>query len=332
MDQLVLDACTILVDNQPGYLVPLQLTSNIPWRDSSGRVVEIKPGPNELRVLKAGDYWFYREDAAVYELEFNRKFADWKPPFHLPPHWAALQTKPLTAKDMEAEELGVSPTLAVQMGDRKCIITGCPARLEIAYVVPVSEGVWFVQNDLVGKAHDSVNMNTGIYGAANMLAMRQDVFLHSFDTAKWAFYPYDGDSLCIFLTNGNLDLAWGAHCAIIALPARIRAHYLYSRFAWAIFALRGEYERSLGLPDTVKRAKRPTSQSVSSQHDSQGSSQPRKRQKLSRFGGNSSDASGATSTSSSKPIGYLDPEEQDARLKVTDWLGEVGKAAVRPTQ
>ncbi|KAJ7871317.1 hypothetical protein B0H13DRAFT_1560964, partial [Mycena leptocephala] len=214
---LVLDACCILANNKTGALRLL------------GKSVVV-----EADMLPPGDYTFsIIGKGRNYRYPLCRKFSYWKPPT-VPSVWT-FDNRVNGRNDMKKKTNASNVSAIVKNDDEYCVLTGETDRLDCTHLVPSSEARWFTRHHFAQKAGDTryFTVNT----PNNQLTLRADVNVRGIDNAHFCFYPYQNEWVTFWMGDGSLQLAQKHNFRIVALPRRVRAAYLFARFAWNVFLL-----------------------------------------------------------------------------------------------
>ncbi|KAJ7750944.1 hypothetical protein DFH07DRAFT_774950 [Mycena maculata] len=79
--------------------------------------------------------------------------------------------------------------------------------------------------------------NPTVQSPNNQFGLRSDLNGPGYDKAHFCFYPFQKQWVMFSLTKDSLQLAHKFNFTRVPLPQRLRAVYLYARFAWRIFLL-----------------------------------------------------------------------------------------------
>ncbi|KAJ7287356.1 hypothetical protein C8J57DRAFT_1283647 [Mycena rebaudengoi] len=218
---LVVHACSMLADNEPGSLYPRQ------------------DGPQiETVMLPPGQYVFRLEgetNAFKYKLRYN--FNQWQPS-EPPPEW-------LQGRASEENDIGDCTKSAVSERvkslDAKCAVSGVTSlrRLESAHLVPPSAGRWFKHHCLNQKAGDTVNPT--VDSPNNRMTLRAELNGQCIDQGDFCIYLFENKWRVVWMGEASHDVAYKYHMREVDLPQRIRATYLWARLAWNTYLLAKKY-------------------------------------------------------------------------------------------
>ncbi|KAJ7461735.1 hypothetical protein B0H11DRAFT_2055790 [Mycena galericulata] len=216
---LVSDACTVLANNASGYLTPYYSPT---------------PVTPEGGLLLAGNYMFHVDSIGTRTSPYPlcSEFKSWQPVYPVHQRW----TMPGMTRDVSFST-GTSWSVistSVRIRDRRCAITGASSRLEASHMVPQAERHWFAYHSIALRADDRSN---NINSVNNLISLRADLNGPGFNNGHFIIYPYNGALITTSLTDGAPDLAYELHFRQVILPPRIRAEYLYIRFAWSVFKI-----------------------------------------------------------------------------------------------
>ncbi|KAF8183784.1 hypothetical protein K438DRAFT_1130379 [Mycena galopus ATCC 62051] len=223
---VVLRACAILADNKPGKLFTYH---------SGTRTCKLLDGAVSPLVTP-GEYAFQvNGKPANHRFPICRSFYDWVPPTaeNLPEEWLFDQRDFDKGDPIPTGLSDVSGFLRV--ADRRCVMTGEDDRLDCVHLVPKTAATWFRYSSLNQEAGDAAH-NT-INSPNNCLLLRSDLSGRGLDRGDFCFVPYEDSWATIWLGLGSRCLAKEFNFRQIILPPRLRALYLYARFAWTIFQL-----------------------------------------------------------------------------------------------
>ncbi|KAJ7222626.1 hypothetical protein GGX14DRAFT_664518 [Mycena pura] len=113
-------------------------------------------------------------------------------------------------------------TRTVKGKDEKCVLTGVKTRCDLSHLLPTSVAAWFFKCRFNIRANDSSNLT--VNSPNNQLILRTDLNGRGLDVADFCFFPLPDEK-----NEHNFRE--------VALPPRIRAAYLFGRFAWNVFFL-----------------------------------------------------------------------------------------------
>ncbi|KAF8213705.1 hypothetical protein K438DRAFT_1957061 [Mycena galopus ATCC 62051] len=129
----------------------------------------------------------------------------------------------------------------VKKTDGRCAVTGDRSRLNASHLIPQAESAWFEHHRL---AADELDGGISVNNAHNVITLRADLDKPTFDEGHFVLFPYQGNVVVIFMTQGTRDLAQDFHFSAAEIPFRIFADYLYVRFAWNIFKIARRWLRA----------------------------------------------------------------------------------------
>ncbi|KAJ7433551.1 hypothetical protein FB451DRAFT_319417 [Mycena latifolia] len=219
---LVLDACYILANNNAGTLRLLGGQSTFP-----------------KGMLPPGDYTFSMTgQGRAYRYPLCRKFSRWTPlSSGAPPAWKFDKR---VNGDNEIRRIKASSvSVLVKDHDKACLITGETDRLDCAHLVPSSEARWFTKHHFSQLAGDMRFFT--VNSPNNQLTLRADISARGIDKGHFCFYPYEKNWVAFWMGDGSLQLALEHNFRVVSLPQRLRAAYLFARFAWNVFLLANEF-------------------------------------------------------------------------------------------
>ncbi|RDX49291.1 hypothetical protein OH76DRAFT_1483241 [Lentinus brumalis] len=198
---LVLDACCVITNNQPGHLTT-----------GTCRV------PTATTILLTGDYYLHLT-AGPTEYEIVTEFAAWNfPSSAFPTHWArprtAQQQRFLTSRYGNVPPSAMSSR--VEADDYMCIVSAFMQSLDNAYVLPKEESPWFNMQEMNLYSH---NRYAHINDTANGMTLRSDIH-RCFDSHGFVFYP------C-----GPTDRR------LADMPNRVSDKFLYARSTYTLIHL-----------------------------------------------------------------------------------------------
>ncbi|KAJ7081403.1 hypothetical protein B0H15DRAFT_1024898 [Mycena belliarum] len=225
---LVLQACKFLANNEPGNLY---LSSNQPLQSESDQ----RQVSGET--IMPGEY-MYRLDNTEYDFCYPLcgKFSHWKPG-DVPESWLFDGRRTNVNDLLDVNKSAASSV--VKATDEFCVITRSSARLDSAHLVPTSETQWFATHAFSVQAGDA--KNPSVDTTNNRIALRADINGRGLDSGDFCFYPYGGKWMVVWMGPGSRQLAREHNLREVELPLRIRAAYLFARFAWNIFHLAAPY-------------------------------------------------------------------------------------------
>ncbi|KAK2467327.1 hypothetical protein APHAL10511_000562 [Amanita phalloides] len=222
---LILDACEIIANNEPGFL-----------GSSKDRNSEIQSDNRDL-VLSPGNYYYHLRDASIPNYPVVTEFDAWTPPSELPQHWVDVTIHPDGSTNSLFEPIGSSWTLISQKvkdADVYCTMTGASSRLNACHLVPKPSVHWFLGH----QVHRHFDLSApNIDNSQNIITLRTDLNCLGINKGHFVFIPIQGRLAVYFITKGLRDLAHDFHCSLIYFPVRTSRVCLYYRFAWSVFEL-----------------------------------------------------------------------------------------------
>ncbi|KAK2459281.1 hypothetical protein APHAL10511_008702 [Amanita phalloides] len=220
---LILDACEIIANNEPGFL-----------GTSKDRTSEILSHDGDL-VLSRGNYYYHLENTLNYPIV--TKFDAWTPPSELPQHWLDVTIDSNGSTNNLTEPISTSWTVISQKvkdTDVYCAMTRDSSRLNACHLVPKASVRWFMGHRVyLHFDYPAPNINN----PQNIITLRTDLKGLGLDQGHSAFVPIKGRLSVYFITKGLPDLVLEFHCRRINLPVRTSLECLYYRFAWSVFEL-----------------------------------------------------------------------------------------------
>ncbi|KAJ6588490.1 hypothetical protein B0H19DRAFT_1057662 [Mycena capillaripes] len=160
---------------------------------------------------------------------FQMKFSHWSPPLSIPEPW--LFDKRLSPKKDFSPTTTSNVSVLVRVTDDVCPVTGENDRLDSARLVPVLEA----------ESYATDKFNFTVNSPNNQFALRADLNGRGLESGHFCFFPYKQKWVIIWIGNGSLQLAKTHNLSEIRLPPRLRAAYLFARFAFNIFLLADAY-------------------------------------------------------------------------------------------
>jgi hypothetical protein len=228
-------ACAIVADNRhDGYLSVS--------RDCQAERLTLDH--DDLLPSEPANYYFHVPNDPNYPIVPS--FEDWKFPELLPTAWRSLLRDDRNAAAATAQSNFSS---SVRQRDLTCRVSLHSSATEVAHLCPAREESWYIRNEMnVWNDEDNVNTSDVTKDVANCLLLRSD--LHkTFDDRSWVFFPKGADhTVVVHFLRAAHDQAALYH-NVSAHPLGTDAHFLYARFAWAIFVLLAP---SLYKPDVIK--------------------------------------------------------------------------------
>ena len=214
--------------------------------DRSGDVKVQRPGDG---ILREPQYFFQLPGPRDSPYPIVPRFSHWRFPHNdLPPLWQRWAA-------------GAAPTRIVGGAARRCVMSNYGDGLEMAHLLPASEGDWWFLNRMQQYSPTQLFSSDTIDGPANLLTLRAD--LHRvFDERHFCFMPKVGErsggdereadigrdestadrkppQLVVHVFNstpsGQLPNLWHNR-AVHALPATVGVECLFARFAWTILS------------------------------------------------------------------------------------------------
>ncbi|KAJ7898769.1 hypothetical protein B0H13DRAFT_2031482 [Mycena leptocephala] len=228
--ELVLQACKLLANNMPGTL--WQSAANLEGTTEISSEMVDAPGQYRYRVDGQADDYRYK---------ICRKFSFWDPEpdptDNVPSSWL-FDNRVSDENDIQPQTAASHASTAVKMSDEVCVITQSPDRLDSAHLVPSSEGAWFIEHNFSLAAGDLGNFT--VDSPNNQLTLQHDINGRGLDQAHFCFYPYNDRWVIMWMGQGSFQMAKRFNFREVTLPPRLRAAYLFARFAWNIFFLSGQ--------------------------------------------------------------------------------------------
>ncbi|EDU47324.1 HNH-2 domain-containing protein [Pyrenophora tritici-repentis] len=228
--QFALDACAILAGNRfNGWLS----TSRNPDEARDARV-------DAGSTLVARSYYYHldRDDDidgpdGPYRIVPN--FREWRFPHEdIPAHWVQLSAN-ATAQDSTFSRSNL--TLALQIRDGSCRISGYREELQVAHIVPQAELDWWMANSMsqYNRSSTSSMDDTG-----NAMLLQASLHI-AFDRPRFVFVPKpsgndDGMRLVLHLLEPSAEFAHLYHNRELH-QSDVGVEMLFARFAWTLFPL-----------------------------------------------------------------------------------------------
>lgn len=232
--QYALEACGIVAGNRwDGWL-------------SEAREADTSAAIDPTSILQNSSYYFHLPPArcdvdlglpnAPYPIVPN--FREWRFPHdHLPDLWKRTASAVCNSVVPEQSFTTSNLTLALQVRDVSCRMTGCREGAQVAHICPREEAAWWNEN---GMARYNTGSAATLDDTSNALLLRADLHI-AFDKPKFVFVPKPSSDpekprLVTHLVEASAELEhWYHNRALHSVGSSIEV--LFVRFAWTIFPL-----------------------------------------------------------------------------------------------
>jgi hypothetical protein len=228
--QFALDACAILAGNRfNGWLS----TSRNP---DEARDTRVDAGS----ILVARSYYYHldRDDDidgphGPYRIVPN--FHEWRFPHEdIPAHWEQLSAN-ATSQDSTFPRSNL--TMALQMRDGSCRISGYREELQVAHIVPQAELDWWMANSM---SQYNRSLTSGMDDTGNAMLLQASLHI-AFDRPRFVFVPKPsgndgGMRLVLHLLEPSAEFEYLYHNRELH-QSDVGVEMLFARFAWTLFPL-----------------------------------------------------------------------------------------------
>ncbi|KAH6510836.1 hypothetical protein HBI81_252900 [Parastagonospora nodorum] len=228
--QFALDACAIIAGNRfNGWLS----TSRNPDEARNTRV-------DADSTLVARSYYYHLDrdediDGPEGPYRIVPNFREWRfPHAQTPAHWVQLSENATSAESTFPPS---NLTLALQMRDGTCRISGYREELQVAHIVPQAELDWWMANSMSQYNRSSTS---GLDDTGNAMFLQASLHI-AFDRPRFVFVPKpSGDDggmrLVLHLLEASAEFEHLYHnCELHQSDVGIET--LFARFAWTLFPL-----------------------------------------------------------------------------------------------
>ncbi|KAJ7256494.1 hypothetical protein B0H12DRAFT_1070694 [Mycena haematopus] len=216
---ILLAACEIVANNKSG------------WLSKKRGGMKIKSS-----TISPGNYFFHIDENVKYNYPVCPNFRLGSPPYTLPQPWLS-DNRTSSDNDVKKIHQASDASRTVHDKDPGCVMTGEQDRLEAVHLVPKAEERWFDDHGLTLLANDLDSFH--VDNTNNLVLLRGDLTRAGLDQGDFCFVPYKDEWINLWMGPGSASLANQFNFASVALPPRIRARYLHTRFAWNVFRLTG---------------------------------------------------------------------------------------------
>jgi hypothetical protein len=229
--QFALDACAIIAGNRfNGWLS----TSRNPDDARNNRV-------DANSTLVARSYYYHLDhdepidgpDGEPYRIVPN--FREWHFPHdQTPAHWEQLS---VNATSLDSARTPSNLTMALQMRDGSCRISGYREELQVAHIVPQAEVDWWKANSM---SNYNRSLTSGMDDTANAMFLTASLHI-AFDRPRFVFVPKpssdDGKMrLVLHLLEPSAEFEHLYHNRELH-QSDVGVEMLFARFAWTLFPL-----------------------------------------------------------------------------------------------
>ncbi|KAL1796175.1 hypothetical protein ACET3X_004715 [Alternaria dauci] len=228
--QFALDACAIIAGNRfDGWL---STSRNSDTRDT-------RVDPNSTLVERSYYYHLDHNEAIdgpvgdPYRIVPN--FREWHFPHdQIPAHWEQLSAN---ATSLDSARPPSNLTMALQMRDGSCRISGYREELQVAHIVPQAEGDWWQANSM---SNYNRSLTSGTDDTANAMFLTASFHI-AFDRPRFVFVPKpssdDGKMrLVLHLLEPSPEFEHLYHNRELH-QSDVGVEMLFARFAWTLFPL-----------------------------------------------------------------------------------------------
>ncbi|CAE7222155.1 hypothetical protein PTNB73_10458 [Pyrenophora teres f. teres] len=228
--QFALDACAIFAGNRfNGWLSTLR-------NPDEARDARVDAGST----LVARSYYYHLDrdndiDGPDGPYRIVPNFREWRFPHeNIPAHWEQLSAN-ATAQGLTFSRSNL--TLALQIRDGSCRISGSREELQVAHIVPQAELAWWKDNSMSQYNRSSTS---SMDDTANAMLLQASLHL-AFDRPRFVFVPKpsgndDGMRLVLHLLEPSAEFAHLYHNRELH-PTDVGVEMLFARFAWTLFPL-----------------------------------------------------------------------------------------------
>ncbi|KAF5002601.1 hypothetical protein FDECE_10572 [Fusarium decemcellulare] len=179
-------------------------------------------------------YYFVGDHEPTHRYPVIPSFHHWRFPHgELPELWARLEIPPGPQTQATRRDE------AVLTRDVTCRITAHKGAREVAHLVPLSEGYWFIRNGMRRYCLDQLN-SISTYDTNNMLLLRRDLhFL--FDHHRFVFATKrnrsDAVQLVLHVLNHERadELVNLYHNRLTQALCGVSVEFIFARLAWTLF-------------------------------------------------------------------------------------------------
>jgi hypothetical protein len=232
--QFALDACAIIAGNRfNGWLSTLR-------NPDEARDTRVDAGST----LMVRSYYYHLDrdediDGPDGPYRIVPNFREWRfPHAQIPAHWVQLSENATSAESTFPPS---NLTLALQMRDGTCRISGYREELQVAHIVPQAELDWWMANSMSQYNRSSTG---GLDDTGNAMFLQASLHI-AFDRPRFVFVPKpSGDNggmrLVLHLLEASAEFEHLYHNRELH-QSDVGIETLFARFAWTLFPLLGAF-------------------------------------------------------------------------------------------